>query len=245
MSTNLKNFGLLILLFSLCFLIKCKLDQDHKQTQKNIKLEQPNTAQNQKVLTTVPTTTAKDSNQSITKEKADVSSISSNSNTEILEDTKTQEKPKPVATKKKTKKKKKTPKRLAKIEFETTTWDFGEITEGDIVKKDFQFTNTGEAPLQIIGADASCGCARPTVPFLDIAPGETNKIGVIYNSVNKDGDQEPEIIIESNTYPKHTILKLFGTVKSKPEEEEKKVDIPTKKSAADSNEVVQDSIKRN
>jgi len=59
---------------------------------------------------------------------------------------------------------------------------------------------------------------------LDIAPGESNEIGIVYNSVNKDGDQKPEIIIESNTYPKHTVLKLFGTVKPKPKKEEKKID---------------------
>ncbi len=68
-------------------------------------------------------------------------------------------------------------------------WNFGEIVEGDIIKKKFIFTNTGKAPLQIIGAEASCGCARPTAPFLDIAPGESGEIGITYNSVNKDGDQ--------------------------------------------------------
>jgi hypothetical protein len=113
------------------------------------------------------------------------------------------------------KKKKKYKKKVAKIEFEELIWNFGDIVEGDIIKKKFNFTNTGKAPLQIIGADASCGCARPTVPFLDIAPGESGKIGITYNSVNKDGDQEPEIIIESNTYPKYTTLKLFGKVKPK------------------------------
>lgn len=111
-------------------------------------------------------------------------------------------------------------KSVAKIEFEELFWDFGEITEGDIVKHDFVFRNVGNKPLQIIGADASCGCARPTIPFLDIAPGESGKIGITYNSVSKQGEQFPEIIIESNTTPKHHLIKLKGIVKKKAEESE-------------------------
>lgn len=111
-------------------------------------------------------------------------------------------------------------KSVAKIEFEELFWDFGEITEGDIVKHDFVFKNVGNKPLQIIGADASCGCARPTVPFLDIAPGGSSKIGITYNSVSKQGEQFPEIIIESNTTPKHHVIKLKGIVKKKAKEKE-------------------------
>jgi len=218
-------------------MIKCKLDSDEKKVQKDIKIEQPTTKENQVDLTkTSPSKSETPSTISTPLEKEEDKEVNkSTPPTETKNSTKKQTKPK---------KKKKTSKRIAKIEFEDMTWDFGEITEGDIVKKNFKFKNVGNAPLQIIGADASCGCARPTVPFLDIAPGETNQIGITYNSVNKDGDQEPEIIIESNTYPKHTILKLFGTVKSKPEKEEK-TDVPTKKSVVDSNAVVQDSTTRN
>lgn len=126
-------------------------------------------------------------------------------------------------------------KSVAKIEFEELFWDFGEITEGDIVKRDFVFRNVGNKPLQIIGADASCGCARPTVPFLDIAPGESSKIGITYNSVSKQGEQFPEIIIESNTIPKHSVIKLKGIVKKKAEKRELDNNI-------DSSKIDQDTI---
>lgn len=110
----------------------------------------------------------------------------------------------------------------AKIEFEELTWNFGEITEGDIIDKKFKFTNTGNAPLQIIATSATCGCTRPTFPFLDIAPGESNVIGVNYNSVGKNGEQNPEVTIESNTNPKITTIKLHGTVKPKPKDKDDK-----------------------
>lgn len=108
-----------------------------------------------------------------------------------------------------------------KISFKETTWNFGEIVEGDIVDKEFEFTNTGKAPLQILIAKATCGCTQPTFPFLEIAPGDTGKIGVRYNSVGKEGDQNPEVTVEANTYPKTTVLKISGTVKPKPKEEKK------------------------
>ena len=127
-------------------------------------------------------------------------------------------------TKPKTKKKKPKPTKVVshkkpKIQFEELVWNFGEITEGDIIEKKFKFVNTGNAPLEIIATSATCGCTRPSFPFLDIAPGKSNVIGVTYNSVGKDGEQDPEITIESNTVPKITILKLHGTVKPKPKKE--------------------------
>jgi hypothetical protein len=106
-------------------------------------------------------------------------------------------------------------KKQAKIEFDELVWDFGEIIEGDIVEKKFKFTNTGNAPLEIIATSASCGCTRPSFPFLDIAPGDSNVIGVSYNSVGKDGIQNPEVTIESNTIARITILKIHGIVKPK------------------------------
>lgn len=134
---------------------------------------------------------------------------------EVAETTKT----KPKTNKKKPKPVKVVSHKKPKIQFEELVWNFGEITEGDIIEKKFKFVNTGNAPLEIIATSATCGCTRPSFPFLDIAPGESNVIGVTYNSVGKDGEQDPEITIESNTIPKITTLKLHGTVIPKPQTE--------------------------
>lgn len=236
MSNNLKNILLSIILISLCFMIKCKLDSDSIQEKKHVTTKSVSQIDSSKPASTPITEQVSDSNTnavSTINDKKTALDDKAEDDTQVRKEEKKIAKPlkkpvKKVAPVKKTKttKKpiKKTPIPKAKIEFEDMIWDFGEITEGDIVKKKFKFTNTGNAPLQIIGADASCGCARPTVPFLDIAPGESNEIGITYNSVNKEGVQKPEIIIESNTYPKHTVLKLSGTVKPKPKKEEKKID---------------------
>lgn len=112
-------------------------------------------------------------------------------------------------------------KYLPKIEFAELFYDFGEITEGDIVKHDFTFTNVGKTKLSIEKATASCGCTKPSFPFIDIEPGETGYIGVTYNSVSKEGPQKPTITVYSNAHPNQMVLHLTGTVKPKPQEEEK------------------------
>lgn len=123
--------------------------------------------------------------------------------------------PKTVAakTKKKSTPKKKKVKKAAKIEWSTSTYDFGEITEGDVIQYKFEFKNTGNRALAFLEADASCGCTTPSIPFLDINPGENGYVGVTYNSVNKNGAQKPEIILKTNASPKIHKLYLTGTVK--------------------------------
>ncbi|MEL6277127.1 MAG: DUF1573 domain-containing protein, partial [Bacteroidota bacterium] len=47
---------------------------------------------------------------------------------------------------------------LTSMEFAESNFDFGTITEGDVVTHTFSFTNTGEEPLIISDAKGSCGC---------------------------------------------------------------------------------------
>ena len=94
---------------------------------------------------------------------------------------------------------------LPVIQFEEEEYDFGTITAGTVVEHTFKFTNTGEAPLIIQSATASCGCTVPTKPTDPIAVGETGEIGVRYDSKNKQpGIQSPIVTIRANTYPNVT-----------------------------------------
>jgi len=103
------------------------------------------------------------------------------------------------------------------INFKQAVYSFGEITEGDIIKHQFKFTNTGDKELEVLTAYASCGCTDPSYPFLGIAPGEDGVIGVTYNSVSKDGPQQVEVTITTNADKEAFKLFLTGTVKPKPE----------------------------
>ncbi len=99
-----------------------------------------------------------------------------------------------------------------KIKFETTKHDFGTIKEGDVVKYQFFFKNTGTAPLIIKDATATCGCTAPGYSFLPIEPGDESAINVSFNSKGKFGPQKPEVTVLTNTYPSKFVLTLEGVV---------------------------------
>ena len=100
--------------------------------------------------------------------------------------------------------------KAAEIKFETTTYDFGKFSEKDpVVKCTFKFTNTGNAPLVIHQAIASCGCTVPSYTKDPIKPGQSGTIEVTYNGKGKyPGKFKKTITIRSNA--KETgIVRLF------------------------------------
>ena len=96
------------------------------------------------------------------------------------------------------------------------TYDFGTVTEGEIVSKTFTFTNTGSEPLIISDAKGSCGCTVPSKPTAPIAPGEDGEITVQFNSKNKKGPRNQKVTITANTNPAQSFIYLTGTVNPDP-----------------------------
>lgn len=112
-----------------------------------------------------------------------------------------------------------------KIEFEETTFQWGELIEGEKIQNVFTFTNTGFEPLVILNAKGSCGCTVPRWPKEPIMPGETADLLVEFNSANKGkiggNPQSKRVTITANTEPANTYLTIKGTV-IKPETTEQK-----------------------
>lgn len=98
------------------------------------------------------------------------------------------------------------------FEFAETSFDFGTINEGDVVDHVFSFTNTGESPLIISSATASCGCTVPQWPREPIPVGGTGEIKVQFNSRQKPGIQNKTVTITANTYPKISRLNIKANV---------------------------------
>lgn len=84
------------------------------------------------------------------------------------------------------------------ISFDDTKHSFGTIKEGEKVKHSYHFKNTGNAPLLISNAVASCGCTVPSYPKQPIQPGEEGDIVVEFNSKNRPGHQKKNVLIYSN-----------------------------------------------
>ena len=105
---------------------------------------------------------------------------------------------------------------LPVFSFNEENHDFGSIEEGVIAKYDFEFTNTGDAPLIITNASGSCGCTVPSWPREPIAPGETGKIHVEFNSNGRTGNQTKTVTLSSNTVPNKKVLRISAQVNPDP-----------------------------
>ena len=74
----------------------------------------------------------------------------------------------------------------AEITFEKTSYNFGSFSESSPkVTCKFKFKNTGDGPLVIHQAIASCGCTVPQYPKEPIKPGESGEVTVTYNGAGK------------------------------------------------------------
>ncbi|MDZ7879640.1 MAG: DUF1573 domain-containing protein [Saprospiraceae bacterium] len=104
---------------------------------------------------------------------------------------------------------------MAKIVFETSTHDFGSITEGEVIKHIFTFKNVGAVPLVISDIQTSCGCTVPEWQRAPIAVGGSSEVRVQFNSEGKNGVQEKPIRVIANTLPNETVLMLSGNVTPK------------------------------
>ena len=98
------------------------------------------------------------------------------------------------------------------FKFEKEVYDFGKITDGDVVTYDFKFKNIGNSPLIISSATATCGCTVPDYPKEPVAPSAEGVIRVVFNSAGKPGMQNKVISITANTIPSLTELNILGMV---------------------------------
>ena len=111
---------------------------------------------------------------------------------------------------------KKTPEAVSgpAIGFAETTHVFGTIPEkGGPVTYRFEFTNTGDAPLMIVNATASCGCTRPDYPKKPVAPGKSAKIKVTYRPDGRPGEFTKTVTVKTNCKKQRKVtLKINGFV---------------------------------
>lgn len=103
----------------------------------------------------------------------------------------------------------------ASISFDKEEYNFGTVTEGEVVKTSFTVTNTGKGDLVITNAQASCGCTVPVWPKEAIAPGKTGEIQVSFNTSGKPNKQSKSITLTTNTAKGREVLKITGMVTPK------------------------------
>lgn len=70
----------------------------------------------------------------------------------------------------------------ATIKWEVTEYNFGDIKQNEPKKIEYTFTNTGDKPVFITNAEASCGCTKLEYEKSPILPGKTGKISTVYDA---------------------------------------------------------------
>lgn len=101
----------------------------------------------------------------------------------------------------------------AEATFTVKKHDFGNIQEANgPVSCTFEFTNTGNKPLLIIDATASCGCTRPEFPTKPIKPGKKGKIKVTFSPIGRPGAFKKTVKVKTNGKERNTNLRIEGTV---------------------------------
>lgn len=85
-----------------------------------------------------------------------------------------------------------------KLILQQTSFDFGDIKQGDKVTHTFVLSNGGGDLLQITNVKASCGCTAAAPEKNELAPGESTNLNVTFNSAGRRGKQSKTVRIYSN-----------------------------------------------
>ncbi|UKN01790.1 DUF1573 domain-containing protein [Paracrocinitomix mangrovi] len=100
------------------------------------------------------------------------------------------------------------------IEYFESKHDFGSVFYPSDNKFTFKFKNTGEVPLVIDKAQASCGCTIPNKPEEPIPPGGIGEMDVIFRPKSGQVGQTvtKKITVTANTEPRETYLEITAKV---------------------------------
>ncbi|MGB6092187.1 MAG: DUF1573 domain-containing protein [Moheibacter sp.] len=103
------------------------------------------------------------------------------------------------------------------IEISESNVDLGTIEYGGKAVTTVQIKNTGDKPLIISDAKASCGCTVPTWPKDPIAPGKSAPMTVQYTTTTRPGAFNKTVTINSNAITEaRKIFRIKGVVKDNP-----------------------------
>ena len=103
----------------------------------------------------------------------------------------------------------------AVLSFSEYEYDFGKVNEGEKVKHEFKFRNTGSGDLVIRSATASCGCTVPGFDAKPIPPGEYGTLDVVFNTKGRYGMQSKTITVKSNANKPVMLLNISAEVITK------------------------------
>ena len=104
-------------------------------------------------------------------------------------------------------------KASSQLVFETASFNFGKVQQGQEIRRVFRFRNTGKQTLVITRVKSSCGCTFPSLKTKSYAPGKQGSLTVTFDSKGRVGRQHKTITVESNDPKKpRIILEISGVI---------------------------------
>ncbi|MBC7696620.1 MAG: DUF1573 domain-containing protein [Burkholderiales bacterium] len=98
------------------------------------------------------------------------------------------------------------------LKFKDIKKNFGIVKKGEIVLVEFDFTNTGNQPAIISDAKVECSCTTVEYPKQPIAPGQSSKIMVKFDTKSVYDRQDRIVQIISNAKNSSQMIRFKGVV---------------------------------
>ena len=86
----------------------------------------------------------------------------------------------------------------AEFSFLDKNHDFEDVKEGVVLTHEYEFKNSGTAPLIIADYEVNCSCTKINFPKQPVLPGESAKIQLSFDTEGKYGFQSRQINLLSN-----------------------------------------------
>ncbi len=151
------------------------------------------------------------------EENVKLNPANDNASSNLAAGSQSEEELRAAAEKRKEEQRKKEEEKLANqttMEISPKEFDFGTIAKETPVSKTFTITNTGDKPLVINDAKASCGCTVPKKPEEPIAPGDSGELEVTFTSNKGQAGQNisKNVTVSANVPNGSQIVKIKAQV---------------------------------
>jgi hypothetical protein len=100
-----------------------------------------------------------------------------------------------------------------RIEFASPVFDFGRVKQGEVVRLDFAFKNSGRAAVEISDVQPGCGCTTALQWDRRVEPGQTGVISLQFNSAGFSSTVHKSATVTCNDPRQPTVtLQIQGDV---------------------------------
>lgn len=93
--------------------------------------------------------------------------------------------------------------------------NYGFVKRGELIKNEYEISNTGNRPLLITEAEIACSCTTVDFPKHPILPGQKATVVVNFNTTTVWGRQDRVVLLHSNDPKGPAKLRYKGVVMDK------------------------------